>query len=49
MPDSCGGQIVYGSYGFVTPDSCAGVSLAIAMAFGAKAVVVAKAFGAKAV
>ena len=31
------------------PDSCAGVSLAVAMAFRAKSVVVAKAFRAKAV
>ena len=31
------------------PDSCAGVSLAVAMAFRAKAVVIAKAFHAKAV
>ena len=31
------------------PESCAGVSLAVAMAFRAKAVVVAKAFHAKAV
>ena len=26
------GRIVYGSYGFVAPDSCAGVSLTVAMA-----------------
>ena len=31
------------------PDNCAGVLLAVAMAFGAKAVVAAKAFGAKSV
>ena len=43
------GRIVYGSYGFVVPGNCASVSLAVTMAFRAKAVVVAKAFGARAV
>ena len=38
-----------GSYGFVVPGSCAGVSLAVAVAFRVKAVVVAVAFRAKAV
>ena len=49
MPDSLCRCIVDGSYGFVVPVSCAGVSLAVAMAFRAKAMVVAKAFRAKAV
>ena len=29
---SCGGRIVDGSYGFVVPNSCASVSLTVAMA-----------------
>ena len=31
MPKPCG-RIVDGSYGFVVPDGCAGVSLTVAMA-----------------
>ncbi len=38
---------VFDSYCFVAPDSCAGVSLAVPMAFRAKAVVAAKVFRAK--